>query len=158
MSLAYSLALLFARDLTRLSQEIAAFPDDATLWRTPAGITNSAGTLVLHLEGNLREYIGRQLGGDPYKRDRVKEFALRDVSREELLSRVVELTQRIPEVIGKLTNEQLEHEYPEPVLGKLMTVQQFLIHLHGHLNWHLGQMDATRRVLTEGGAIQLAGL
>ena len=56
--LAHELAALYTRDLTRLVQEISAFPDTATLWQTRAGITNSAGNLALHLEGNLREFIG----------------------------------------------------------------------------------------------------
>jgi uncharacterized damage-inducible protein DinB len=158
VNLATPLAPLFARDLTRLAQEIAAFPDDATLWRTPAGITNPAGTLVLHLEGNLREYVGRILGGHPYERDRPKEFALRDVSREELLARIAALKELICPTISALTSEQLENEYPFVVLEKPMTVQQFVLHLYGHLNWHLGQIDSTRRVLTGSGAIQLEGL
>ena len=60
--LATELAALFARDLRRLQQQLDAFPDDATVWATAPGVTNSAATLALHLEGNLREYIGRQLG------------------------------------------------------------------------------------------------
>lgn len=158
MSVASSLAILFARDLTRLSQEIAAFPEDGTLWLTPVGVTNPAGTLVLHLEGNLREYVGRQLGGHAYVRERPKEFALRDVSRDALLARVAALTELIPAVIAGLADAQLDAVYPEQVLGKPIAVEQFLMHLYGHLNWHLGQMDATRRVLTQGGAIPLAGL
>jgi len=158
VNLATSLALLFARDLTRLAQEIEAFPDDATLWRTPPGVTNPAGTLVLHLEGNLREYVGRILGGHPYERDRPKEFALRDVSREELLARIAALKELICPTISALTSEQLENEYPFVVLEKPMTVQQFVIHLYGHLSWHLGQIDSTRRVLTGEGAIPLQGL
>lgn len=68
--LAPELAALYARDLTRLVQEISAFRDTVTLWQTRAGITNSAGNLALHLEGNLREFIGRQLGKVDYTRDR----------------------------------------------------------------------------------------
>ena len=158
MSVARSLAILFARDLTRLSQEIAAFPDDATLWRTPAGITNSAGNLVLHLEGNLREYVGRIVGGHAYMRDRPQEFALRDLSRAELLSRVDALQQLICSTVAGLSAEQLASDYPVVVLEKPMTVQQFVIHLYGHLSWHLGQIDSTRRVLTGEGAISLQGL
>ena len=80
MSVASSLAHLFARDLARLAQEVDAFPDDVFLWEVPAGITNPVGNLILHLEGNLREYIGRQLAGVPYLRDRPREFSLRELS------------------------------------------------------------------------------
>ncbi len=54
------LAALFRRDLTRLAQELRAIPGDGALWTKPPGVSNSIGNLVLHLEGNLREYIGRQ--------------------------------------------------------------------------------------------------
>ena len=39
-----------------------------------------------------------------------------------------------------------------------MTTRQFLIHLNGHLNYHLGQVDYLRRITTGKGAIELAGL
>ena len=57
------LAALFRRDLARLAQELRAIPVDGVLWMKPPGVSNPIGNLVLHLEGNLREYIGRQLGG-----------------------------------------------------------------------------------------------
>ena len=68
--LSAELAALYTRDLTRLVQELEAFPDTETLWQTRAGITNSAGNLALHLEGNLRQFIGRLLGQLDYTRDR----------------------------------------------------------------------------------------
>lgn len=158
MHLASCLAALFKRDLARLAQQIASFSDEAALWRTPAGITNSAGNLTLHIEGNLREYIGRQLGAVPYVRDRPKEFSARGIPRDELLARVESLGQSIPAVIEQLTQQALEEEYPEVVLDKPLPTQQFLIHLYGHLNWHVGQIDSIRRVGTGDGAIKLAGL
>jgi len=68
MTTAGGLAALFSRDLTRLIQELEAFPSDETLWQRPAGVKNSAGNPVFHLEGNLREYIGRHLGQIDYLR------------------------------------------------------------------------------------------
>lgn len=44
------LAELYARDLTRLIQDLRAFPDTASMWRTAPGVTNAAGTLALHLD------------------------------------------------------------------------------------------------------------
>lgn len=152
------LAALFARDLTRLAQEIDAFPDEASVWATRPGFTNSAGTLTLHLEGNLREYIGRQLGQVPYKRDRPAEFSTRGVPRAELLARVTRLREDIPAVLTSLQADALDATYPEVVLGVPLTTRQFLVHLHGHFNYHLGQIDCLRRVTTSGGALPLAGI
>jgi hypothetical protein len=158
MSLAKNLALLFRRDLSRLIQQIDAFPDDETLWRKLPGITNSAGNLILHLEGNLREYIGRQIGGLPYQRDRPIEFSATGLPKEDLKARIEELRDVIPAVIGGLSSEQLQREYPEVVLEIPLATQEFLIHLYGHLNWHLGELDYLRRALSGNGAIGRVGL
>ena len=158
MSTATELAALFRRDLARLGQEIDAFPSDEALWQTLPGVTNAAGNLALHIEGNLREYVGRQLGKLSYTRKRPLEFSSRGVSKHELCNRIAELCQSIPSVIEQLSSEQLEMEYPEVVFEFAIPTRQFLISLCGHLNWHLGQIDYLRRALTGDGAIKLAGL
>ena len=147
MSTATELASLFTRDLNRLRKQIASFSNDEALWQTLPGVINPAGNLALHLEGNLREYVGRQLGQQPYNRTRDLEFSLKGLSRDEVGSRLEELSQTIPSIIERLSLDQMEMEYPQVVLDVAMTTQQFLFHLYGHLNWHLGQMDYLRRVL-----------
>jgi hypothetical protein len=158
MSATKDLAPLFRRDLTRLVQQIEAFPNDEALWQTLPGVTNAAGNLVLHLEGNLREYVGRQLGKLPYKRTRELEFSSKGISRSELGTRIAELRRSIPSVIEGLSPQQMGTEYPEKVLGVAISTQEFLFSLYGHLNWHLGQIDYLRRAFTGDGAIKMAGL
>src|SRR5437764_673264 len=80
------IAGILVRDLRALRREVEAFADERDLWRVPPGIGNSAGTLALHLAGNIRHYIGAVLGGTGYVRDRDAEFALRDVPRTDLLA------------------------------------------------------------------------
>ena len=152
------LAEIFGRDLLRLIQQIRAFPDEGMIWRTVPGITNSAGNLALHVEGNLREYVGRQLGASEFQRNREAEFTARRVPREELVSRIEELRNSIPRIIASLSSVRMDSEYPEVVLEKALSIGAFLIHLHGHLNWHLGQIDYLRRTLSGNGAIKGAGL
>src|ERR1035438_684669 len=118
MNLAADLAALFVRDLTRLAQEIAAFPDDAALWATAPGVRNPAGNLVLHLEGNLREYIGRQLGGELYTRSRRQEFSQTGITREELRGRVEALGKMIPDIVSSLADADLSRAFPEMVFGR----------------------------------------
>lgn len=156
--IANELASLFARDIARLIQELHAFPDTASIWKTAPGVANAAGTLALHLEGNLREYIGRQLGGTAFLRDRPLEFSARGVSQSELIERLEAVKASIPPVIASLTDAQLDERYPEQVLGHPMSTRQFLMHLEAHLNYHLGQVDYLRRFTTGKGAIDLAGL
>jgi hypothetical protein len=157
-TLAEELAALFARDLTRLAQEIEAFPDTETLWRVAPGVSNAAGTLALHLEGNLLEYVGRQLGGLDYTRDRPREFSARGVAQQELLRRVEALRATVPPVVAGLSAEAFAATYPEPFNGAALSTRQFLLHLLGHLNYHLGQIDYLRRFTSGQGAIALATL
>jgi len=147
MSTTSDLAFLFSRDLAKLGQQIEDFPNDEALWQTLPGVMNSAGNLALHIEGNLREYVGRQLGNAIYNRNRELEFSLKGMSKNEVGARIAELQRSIPAVIQSLSPEQLETECPEEVLKVATTTQQFLIHLYGHLNWHLGQIDYLRRIL-----------
>lgn len=147
MSFAEDLASLFGRDLSKMIGQIRAFPSDETFWETPPGITNSAGTLALHIDGNLREYIGRQLGGVSYTRNRPSEFSARGVSRDELIVRISELCELVPSIVGGLSDTQVKSIYPEVVLDAPMRTGEFLLHLYGHLNWHRGQLDYVRRIV-----------
>jgi hypothetical protein len=151
-------AALFFRDLTRVVQELQAFPGTAACWATMPGVTNSAGTLALHLEGNLREYIGRQLGRVPFTRDRPREFSERGIAQTELIFRIEEVRTMIDAVLRGLPDEVLDAAFPEPLFGPMVSTWMTLIHLNGHLNYHLGQIDYLRRVSTGNGAIALASL
>ena len=63
---------------------------NAIWWRANEA-SNSIGNLVLHLAGNVRQWIASGVGGAPDIRDRPREFAQREpISRAELLSRLTE--------------------------------------------------------------------
>jgi len=156
--LSRELSALYTRDLTRLIQELNAFPDTATLWQTRAGITNSAGNLALHLEGNLREFIGRLMGKIEFTRDRPREFSDSGIEKDELVARITAVRDAIPAVIAGMTAEEFDADFPQEYGGRIHPNRLMLIHLATHLNYHLGQIDCLRRVLTGDGAIPLADL
>jgi hypothetical protein len=158
MTIAAGLAALFSRDLTRLIQELQAFPTDETLWQRAPGVKNAAGNLVLHLEGNLREFVGRQLGQVDYVRVRDREFAFSGISRADLVRRMEDVKELVVKIVSQLSDSELAAPYPENVLGTTVSSLDFLVHLNGHLNFHLGQIDYLRRILTEGSAVAFAGL
>ncbi len=147
MSITNELAALFRRDLAKFAKQIESFPTDELLWQTLPGVINPAGNLALHIEGNLSEFVGRQLGGWPYQRNRDREFSSKQGTRADLAARLTKLSESIPATIEGLNADQLEKEYPQVVLGRPMSIGEFLIHLYGHLNWHLGQVDYLRRML-----------
>ena len=135
------------RDLERLNSEIAAFENEANLWRTEGEITNSAGNLALHLVGNFNYYVGAKIGTTGYERDRPAEFGLKNIPRKRLQEQIERTKGVVSSVLGKLEEHQLNDEFPEALFGHPMTLGFFLTHLSGHLMYHLGQINYLRRVL-----------
>ena len=142
-----TLIALFNRDLKVLFKEIESYSNEAILWQRTEGISNPAGNLALHLVGNLNEFVGRQLGQIPYTRDRPLEFSATGIAKANLLEMIENTRIVVEKSIQGLTVEQFFDDYPENVLGYKMSVSYFLIHLHGHLNYHLGQINYHRRIL-----------
>jgi hypothetical protein len=70
------------------------------------------------------------------------------MSSEEITSRLEALREAIPPVIAALDAEWLAAPYPEPYRGAVLSTRQFLVHLLAHLDYHLGQIDYLRRVVT----------
>lgn len=147
---ASSLAAIFVRELNTLRMEIEAYPSDADLWRVVPGISNSGGTLALHLAGNLLHFFGAVLGKSGYRRDRDAEFASRDVSRAELIRQVEAASAVVQGTLQQLDPADLERTYPEPVAKVRVKTGDFLTHLASHLAYHLGQVNYHRRILTGG--------
>ena len=146
--LVQSVAAILDRDLRALAREIEAYPDEHQLWQPVPGVANTAGTLALHLAGNLRHYLGAILGGTGYVRDRAAEFARRDVSRAELLEGIEAARSEIARTFARLDDESLPDRYPEVILDHHVETQDYLIHLLTHFTYHLGQLDTHRRIVT----------
>jgi hypothetical protein len=144
-----SFITLFDRDLDRLIKETEAYPTDELLWELRPGISNTAGNLVLHLCGNLNHFIGAHLGETGYVRDRDAEFSTKGVSKATLLAEIGQVKRTVLTTLENLTGDQLQATYPLEPLGYPMTVSYFLIHLSGHLNYHLGQINYHRRLISE---------
>lgn len=145
---------ILTRELKALAREVAAYPDDAAVWRIFPGIPNSGGTLVLHLTGNIQHYVGVVLGQTDYRRDRGAEFARRDVPRRELAVEIDRAIAAVEHAVPRLTARALRADYPEKVGGRVVVTDEFLLHLVSHLSWHLGQLDYHRRMVTgDGGKI-----
>src|SRR2546426_6928135 len=79
------IAAILPRDLSALRREIEAYADERDIWRVAPGISNCAGTLALHLGGNIQFFVGAVLAGAGYVRDRDAGVARRGVPRGGLL-------------------------------------------------------------------------
>jgi Protein of unknown function (DUF1572) len=139
---------IILRDLDKLELEISSYPNQESLWITDGAIKNPAGNLCLHLCGNLRHFVGHILGGSGYVRDREKEFSLKDLPMSKLISEILDTKGSVKAALEKLDPSLLEKSYPVKVFEEPMTTMHFLIHLTAHLEYHLGQINYHRRLLT----------
>ena len=153
---------LLIRELSAFSRELDLFPDEALIWATAPGISNPAGTLVLHVCGNLQYFVGTILGNTGYVRDRDLEFSARDVPRSVLKAELAKTAEAVSTVLADLSEESLSAEYPDVLGGPRMPTGLFLGQLSSHLAFHLGQAGYLRRILTganeSSGALSLKAL
>ena len=147
--LANILTELYERDLNKLREEIDLFTDEADLWTTAEGVSNSAGNLCQHLTGNLQHFFGAVLGGSGYVRDRDAEFSSRGSTRADLITGIEAARASVKETLGNLSDEDFTRTYPIDVFGHSMTTGFFLTHLTTHFNYHLGQINYHRRLLAK---------
>jgi len=142
-----SLHKLFERDLNKLEEEIRLYPNEDALWKLAKGIKNPGGNLCLHLCGNLQYYFGAVLLQSGYKRNRDLEFAARDVPVSELYKEIAGAKKAVLSTLANFKPEALDTPYPEEVFGHPVSNIFFMIHLAGHLNYHLGQVNYHRRLI-----------
>ena len=142
-----SLKKLFDRDLDRLKNELSNYKDESSLWVMKKNISNSAGNLALHIIGNLNHFIGGVLGENGYVRDREAEFINKDVPVHDLLQNIDEVKTTIYNTLEGVSEEELLENFPINVFGYEMTTLFFLMHLHSHLTYHLGQINYHRRLI-----------
>ena len=141
------LKTLYSRELDRLRKEIELYNTESKIWYIEKSIANSAGNLCLHLIGNLNTYIGKELGGSGYVRNRELEFSLKDVPRIELLKMIDDTKRMVESTLDSLSPQQLQDEYPLLVYETKMPTGAFLTYLTTHLSYHLGQINYHRRLL-----------
>lgn len=136
------------RELRSLRLELEAYPDEQLIWVLPEGLPNSAGTLALHLAGNLQHYVGALLGGSGYIRNRDEEFAARDVPREALLEQISQADAAVAATLPHLSEEQMSLPFPELLRDHSLQTGELLVQLAVHLAYHLGQVSYHRRLVT----------
>jgi uncharacterized damage-inducible protein DinB len=138
---------MFLRDLGKLKTEIELYRDEQKIWYVEKQITNTAGNLCLHLLGSLNNFIGAELAGTGYVRDRDLEFSSGMVPRAQLLKSIDETILMITSAFDNITNARLAEDFPKPVFNETVTNAFLVMHMTVHLNYHLGQINYHRRLL-----------
>ena len=129
--------------------EISLYEKEEDIWKIDTGILNSAGNLTLHLMGNLNYFIGTYLGDTGYVRDRDREFADKDIPKLQLMSDLNETINMLDITLSNLTDQDLLQVYPTDKFGVGKTTGYILTYLLAHFNYHLGQINYHRRLLSK---------
>ena len=109
------------------------------LWARPNDASNSAGTLCLHLAGNVRQWIVHGLGGAPDVRDRPAEFATADgLSRAEVLDRLRTSVNDACAVLLRVDTGALARRLT--IQGNEVTGLYAVYHVVEHFAMHTGQI------------------
>ncbi|MGB5160941.1 MAG: DinB family protein [Thermoanaerobaculia bacterium] len=139
---------IMVRELRGMKNELLAYQDEGDIWRSLPGLPNTAGTVALHVAGNLQHFVGAQLGKSGYVRDREAEFGRRDVPVSEMVKELDRTVAALDAAFAKLEEELMDRPFPQEIAGVRPTVGDFLVHLVAHLAYHLGQIDYHRRCVT----------
>ncbi|OJJ22940.1 DinB superfamily protein [marine bacterium AO1-C] len=144
-----TLISIYQRDLARLKEEILAYNNEQDLWKKIEGITNPGGNLALHIVGNLNHFIGTALGETGFVRDREAEFASSDVPRKQIVEDIEATSQMIEQTLTNLPVDRLTKDYPIGFREEVYSIDYMLIHFVVHLNYHLGQVNYHRRIISK---------
>ncbi len=128
------------KKLAGVVHELAAPLSDEQLWAKPFAFGNSVGHLVLHLTGNLNYYVGTQIAGTGYTRDRPLEFTdAKRPSQEEVLKK---FDQAIEMVLGAISNQSAEDWSKEYAAVGADAQDRFgmVLTCATHMHHHIGQM------------------
>ena len=124
---------------TRMIKKSLEDISEKELWQKPNGSLNSIANLLLHLSGNITQYIVSSLGENKDKRQRDLEFSVSGgLKKSEVLNKLEDTVETAKRVIFDATPEQLI---------KLRSVQGFsfsgvgiIMHAVEHYSYHTGQI------------------
>jgi len=128
------------KKLAGVVRELATPLNDEQFWAKPFPFGNSFGHLVLHLTGNLDYYIGAQIAGTGYVRDRPLEFSeATRPSKTEVLKKFDEAIEMVLGAINSQTAEDWSKEYTAVGVDSRDRFAVVLL-CATHLHHHIGQM------------------
>lgn len=136
----------FEQYLRRIGVCVALLSEKQVWWR-PNESCNSVGNLLLHLGGNLSQWVLATLGGEAYERQRAEEFRAREgAPKDELLARLGAVVEKVRAVVAGLDAAALERAHH--VQGYDTDGLGVVFHVVEHMSYHTGQIVAATKQLT----------
>jgi uncharacterized damage-inducible protein DinB len=113
--------------------------NDAEIWKKPNDSSNSIGNQILHLSGNITQYIISSLGETEDTRERDKEFsATGGFTKSELIDRLSSTVEKAIYVIQKMDANNLLRK--KHIQGFLYSGLANILHVVEHYSYHTGQI------------------
>ena len=110
--------------------------------------TNSIANLILHLSGNITQYVISSLGMEKDIRDRDLEFnSKKNFNKEQLFQKISSTCKKAISIIKKSTEKDLHHS--RKVQGFEMTGIGILIHATEHYSYHTGQIALSTKLIVQ---------
>lgn len=120
---------------------------DDDIWWRPNDTSNSIGNLLLHLSGNVRQWIVSGVGGAPDARDRPREFAERtEIPGAELMAALTATVQEAERVLATISPDALLEV--RHIQGKDVTILEAVYHVVEHFSMHTGQITFITKLRT----------
>jgi uncharacterized damage-inducible protein DinB len=138
------------QNLQKIRAVVEVMSEDEVWWR-PNESCNSVGNLLLHVCGNLSQWILAGVGGEIYERRRAGEFAAREtVTKAELMARLTDVVARCRSVVASATKDQLIAL--RQIQGSETDGLGAIYHAVDHMGYHTGQVVFIGKQLVGGRA------
>lgn len=148
--------LYFSENLPRIEKCLNELSDDE-LWQRPNSSSNSIGNLVLHLCGNITQWVISGLGNEPDNRNRDSEFeANSGFTNDELKEKISTTIIKAVSIIKNLDENDLTGV--KSVQGDNYSGIAIIIHVTEHLSYHTGQITFWTKCLKDKDMGYYAGL
>lgn len=116
------------------------------IWKKPNMVSNSIGNLILHLCGNIRQYIISGLGEQEDTRQRDKEFSINKLyGKAELLNKLQETVAEAVAIVATTDAESLLTI--RSVQGFSLSGVGIIMHVVEHFSYHTGQIAYWTKIL-----------
>lgn len=143
--LRFSRAKLVEQYWPRLRSLVESLTDEQVWWR-PNQASNSIGNLVLHLNGNVTQWLVASFEQLEDRRDRPAEFSAKDgISRDQLLDTLGQTMDRAGAVLARLTEDDLRAHYD--IQGYHITGLEAIYQVVEHFGLHYGQIAYITKML-----------
>ncbi len=139
-------AIFRMEESLRMISKSTVHLSDEELWKKPNKASNSVGNIIIHLKGNITQYVLAGLGGQEDLRQRDLEFSVtHSYSTKELNQQLQKLLDEVKTVLHGLNDEKLIKTYT--VQGFKLSGQGIVLHVVEHLSYHTGQIAFWTKIL-----------